>query len=69
MWLDFAYELRNLRLTLSTDGINAHKSMSSRHSCWPVIQIIYNLPPWLCMKNKFMTLSLLISGHNNRVKI
>ena len=62
MWPDFASEPRNLRLALSTDGINPYKSMSSRHSCWPVILIIYNLPPWLCMKRKFMMLSLLISG-------
>ena len=62
MWPDFAFEPRNLRLALSIDGINPHKSMSSRHSCWPVILILYNLPPWLCMKRKFMMLSLLISG-------
>ena len=62
MWLDFASKPRNLRLVLSIDGINLHKSMSSRHSCWSVILIIYNLPPWLCMKRKFMMLSLLISG-------
>ncbi|KAL0549070.1 hypothetical protein IC582_013550 [Cucumis melo] len=24
--------------------------------------VIYNLPPWLCMKRKFMMLSILISG-------
>ena len=58
MWLDFASKPRNLRLALSTDGINPHKS----HSCWLVILIIYNLPPWLYMKMKFMMLSLLISG-------
>ncbi|KAL0541089.1 hypothetical protein IC582_021120 [Cucumis melo] len=30
--------------------------------CWPVVMVIYNLPPWLCMKRKFMMLSILISG-------
>ena len=59
---NFSFKPRNLRLALSTNGINPHKSMSSRHSCWPVIMVIYNLPPWLCMKRKFMMLSLLISG-------
>ncbi|WKA02961.1 hypothetical protein VitviT2T_021106 [Vitis vinifera] len=59
---DFASEPRNLRLAISADGINPHSSMSSRHSCWPIIMVIYNLPPWLCMKRKFMMLSLLISG-------
>ncbi|XP_024200497.1 uncharacterized protein LOC112203814 [Rosa chinensis] len=61
-WPDFASESRNLRLALSADGINPHSSMSSRYSCWPVILVTYNLPPWLCMKRKFMMLSLLISG-------
>ncbi|XP_073153088.1 uncharacterized protein [Henckelia pumila] len=36
--------------------------MSSAYSCWPVVMITYNLPPWLCMKRKFMMLTLLISG-------
>ncbi|RVW86256.1 hypothetical protein CK203_043280 [Vitis vinifera] len=61
-WPDFASKPRNLRLAISADGINPHSSMSSRHSCWPIIMVIYNLPPWLCMKRKFMMLSLLISG-------
>ncbi|XP_058211648.1 uncharacterized protein LOC131323825 [Rhododendron vialii] len=61
-WPDFAAEPRNLRLALSADGINSHSSLSSRYSCWPVVLVIYNLPPWLCMKRKFMMLSLLISG-------
>ena len=30
--------------------------------CWPIILITYNLPPWLCMKRKFMMLSLLVFG-------
>ncbi|KAL0560503.1 hypothetical protein IC582_000908 [Cucumis melo] len=36
--------------------------MSSKYSCWPVVMVIYNLPPWLCMKRNFMMLSILISG-------
>ncbi|RVW72464.1 hypothetical protein CK203_060492 [Vitis vinifera] len=61
-WPDFSAEPRNLRLAISADGINPHSSLSSRYSCWPVVMITYNLPPWLCMKRKFMMLSLLISG-------
>ncbi|XP_019181675.1 PREDICTED: uncharacterized protein LOC109176735 [Ipomoea nil] len=34
----------------------------SRHSTWPVLLVVYNLPPWLCMKRKYIMLSLLISG-------
>ncbi|CAL2253378.1 unnamed protein product [Prunus armeniaca] len=61
-WLEFGKEPRKLRLALSSDGFNPHSSLSSRYSCWPVILVTYNLPPWLCMKRKFMMLTLLISG-------
>ena len=62
LWPEFASDCRNLRLAISADGINPHKNMTSKHSCWPVLIVTYNLPPWLCMKRKFMMLSLLISG-------
>ena len=62
LWPEFASDCRNLRLSISADGINPHKNMTSKHSCWPVLIVTYNLPPWLCMKRKFMMLSLLISG-------
>lgn len=61
-WPAFASEPRNLRLALSADGINPYSSLSSRYSCWPIILVTYNLPPWLCMKRKFMMLTSLISG-------
>ncbi|XP_024178346.1 uncharacterized protein LOC112184315 [Rosa chinensis] len=61
-WPAFSSEPRNLRLALSSDGFNPHSSLSSRYSCWPVILVTYNLPPWLCMKRKYMMLTLLISG-------
>ncbi|XP_019153459.1 PREDICTED: uncharacterized protein LOC109149923 [Ipomoea nil] len=61
-WLDFGSENRNLSLGLCTDGMNPHGNMSSRHSTWPVLLVVYNLPPWLCMKRKYIMLWLLISG-------
>ncbi|GKD91392.1 hypothetical protein Tco_1366899 [Tanacetum coccineum] len=36
--------------------------MSSRHSTWPVVLCIYNLPSWLCMKRKYLMMSLLLQG-------
>ncbi|XP_023758264.1 uncharacterized protein LOC111906726 [Lactuca sativa] len=63
-WKEFGQEKQNLRLALSADGINPHKSLSSKRSCWSVILITYNLPPYLCMSRKFMMLTLLISGPN-----
>ncbi|KAL0539850.1 hypothetical protein IC582_024071 [Cucumis melo] len=62
MWPTFWSEPRNLRLGLSTDGINPFGDLSSNYSCWPVITTIYNLPPWLCMRRKHLMLTMLISG-------
>ena len=59
---EFGAEPRNIRFGLSTDGMNPFSSMSSRHSTWPVTLCIYNLPPWLCMKRKYILLSILIQG-------
>ena len=58
----FGKESRNLRLGVSTDGLNPFGSQSSTHSTWPVFVWIYNLPPWLCMKKKYVTMSMLIQG-------
>jgi len=61
-WPEFAAEPRNLRLAISADGVNPFGNLSSQHSTWPVLMVIYNLPPSLCMKRKFMMLTTLISG-------
>ncbi|XP_031119027.1 uncharacterized protein LOC116022441 [Ipomoea triloba] len=61
MFPEFGCEDRNLRLGLCTDGMNPHGNMSSRHSTWPVLLVVYNLPPWLCMKHMYIMLSLMIS--------
>ncbi|XP_022549155.2 uncharacterized protein LOC111201453 [Brassica napus] len=58
----FADEARNLRLGLSTDGFNPFNMKNSMYSCWPVLQVNYNLPPDLCMKKENIMLSLLIPG-------
>ena len=42
--------------------MNPFGEMSSGHSTWPVTLCIYNLPPWLCMKRKFIMMPILISG-------
>ena len=58
----FANEARNIRLGLSTDGMNPFGEQSSVHSTWTLILCIYNLPPWLCMKRKFIMMPVLIPG-------
>ncbi|XP_071713679.1 uncharacterized protein [Rutidosis leptorrhynchoides] len=59
---DFGNEIRNIRLRRSSDGMNPFGDLSSGHSTWPVLLCIYNLPSWLCMKQKHIMLSLLIQG-------
>ncbi|XP_027915741.1 uncharacterized protein LOC114175171 [Vigna unguiculata] len=58
----FGAEPRNLRLGLAIDGMNPYGNLSSKHSSWPVLLMIYNLSPLLCMKRKYMMLSMMISG-------
>lgn len=62
LYPDFAADVRNVRLGLSTDGFNPFGNMSLSHSTWPVIVVPYNLPPWMCMKKEFNMLTLLIPG-------
>ncbi|XP_065856508.1 uncharacterized protein [Euphorbia lathyris] len=59
---DFGQEVRNLRLGLCTDGMNPFGTLSTQYSTWPVLLTIYNLPSWLCMKRRYIMLSVLISG-------
>ena len=37
-------------------------NMSTNHCSWSILLVIYNLPPKLCMKRKYMMLSTMISG-------
>ena len=61
-FLDFEQDARNIRFGLSTDGMNPFGEQSSSHSTWLVTLCIYNLPPWLCMKRKFIMIPALIQG-------
>jgi hypothetical protein len=44
------------------DDMNPFGEQSIGHSTWPVTLCIYNLPPWLCMKWKFIMMPVLIQG-------
>jgi hypothetical protein len=50
----------NIRITMSTDGMNPFLN-SSTHSTWPIVPTILILPPWLCNKQKYIIISGLIS--------
>jgi hypothetical protein len=59
---DFMADSRNVRLGLTSDGFNTFGNMSTSHSTWPVMLVPYNLPPWICMKQTSIILSLVIPG-------
>ncbi|XP_074376826.1 uncharacterized protein LOC141718344 [Apium graveolens] len=62
-WPTFDNEPRNIRLALAIDGINPRNNgLNNRYSYWPVVLTTYILPPWLCMKRKYMMLTVLVSG-------
>nr|GEY52177.1 hypothetical protein [Tanacetum cinerariifolium] len=52
-FLEIAKDPRNLWLGISADGVDVNTGYR-HHSVWPVLTVIYNLPPWLCMKRKFI---------------
>jgi hypothetical protein len=58
---EFAINPRNIRIIMSTDGMNSFIN-SSTHSTWSIVLMILKLPPWLCNKRKFIMMTGLISG-------
>lgn len=64
MYPTFSQEHRNVRLGLSTDGMSPF-THGSPYSIWPVTIVVYNLPPWMCMKQEYFIMPLLIPGPNS----
>ena len=52
----------NVRLGLTTDEFNPFGNMNIKYSVWPIILFPYNLSPWMCMKEPYSLMSLLILG-------
>ncbi|GJW12626.1 ribonuclease H-like domain-containing protein [Tanacetum coccineum] len=61
----FFKEIRNVRIGLCTDGFNPNNSNSNPYSLWYVFLTIYNLPPWMSLKDIHFKLSLVIPGRKN----
>lgn len=55
-------EQRNIRIGIATDGINLFGNLSTSHTLWHILLTTYNLSPWLCMKRKYILLSMIIFG-------
>jgi hypothetical protein len=58
----FNEDARSIRFAISTYGVNPFGNQRSTRSTWHVVISLYNLPPWLCNKQKYMMLTILISG-------
>ena len=61
----FAAESRNVRLGLCTEGFQSFGQTGQQYSSWPVIVTPYNLPPWMCIKDEYMFLSIIVPGLRN----
>ena len=57
-FVDFAADTRNVRLILSTDGVNPFSFKTSTWSLWPILMFIANLPPWAMTKKFFYSIDL-----------
>ncbi|GJU75922.1 CACTA transposable element [Tanacetum coccineum] len=65
---EFSGDPRNVRLGLAADGFNPFGMMSQNYSMWPVILTTYNTPPWMCMKETSLMLTMLIPGPKSPAK-
>ncbi|XP_017985270.1 PREDICTED: uncharacterized protein LOC108663891 [Theobroma cacao] len=61
----FAMEPRNVRLGLCSDDFNPFGSTAKPYSVWPVMLCVYNLPPWMCMKQQYTFLNMVIPRKKN----
>ncbi|XP_006601656.1 uncharacterized protein [Glycine max] len=62
LYPEFGQDPTNLRVGLASDGMNPFGNLSCNHSLWPILLIIYNLPPWLCIKWKYIMMRMMIVG-------
>ncbi|XP_052185250.1 uncharacterized protein LOC127796886 [Diospyros lotus] len=58
----FMSKPHNVRLGLASDGFQPFAHSKTSYSIWPVFLIPYNLPPWMCIKDSNLILSMIIPG-------
>jgi hypothetical protein len=61
----FAFDPCNVRLGLVLDGFNSFGNMSNTHSTWPVMLVLYNLRPWMIIRQSSIMLSVIIPGSSS----
>jgi hypothetical protein len=65
MYPTFVSDPHNVRLGLAFDRFNPFGMLNVTYTTWLVILIPYNLPPWLCLKQSFQMMSMLILGQKS----
>jgi hypothetical protein len=58
----FSNDPRNIRFALATDGFNPFGNMKLSYSIWPIVLILIDLPPWICMKELNFILNVIVPG-------
>jgi hypothetical protein len=61
----FKDEDNNVYMEMVSDDVNPFGNQSTKYSMWPVLLMIYNLPPWLVTKKFFISLTVLIPGEKS----
>ena len=59
-WPEFGSFPRNVRLGLSTDGVNPFGQQRTNYSTWPITFVLYNLPPFLAIRSCYILLSTIV---------
>ena len=59
-WQHFKEEPRNLRLSLTADGVNPFGEMRPVYSMWPIFVINNNIPPWMSIKREHIMLAMIV---------
>ena len=63
---DFSLEFRNVRLGLAINGFPPYNNATPTvYSVWHVVLLVYNLPHTMCMKDPYMSMTLLVAGPND----
>jgi hypothetical protein len=62
LYPEFVSDPHNVKLGLASDGFNPFGMLNVAYTTWPAILIPYNLPAWLCLKQSFWMMSMLIPG-------
>ena len=47
-------EPKSVRLGLTMDGVNPFSNQTFNYSCWPIVIINFNIPPWMYIRKEHL---------------